>query len=109
MHGDWLRSGVLQWTEASGYVALTAGEYCAEGVTSPKVAVADWMTCAGHKSNILSGKYTHIVVAPIKSKEGKTYSTQVFARPFEAKNLIHDQCRGHCLAVQLSSPRRRRG
>ena len=84
-------------------MALTAGENCAEGATSPKEVLADWMTSAGHKSNILSDKYAHLSVAQGKSKEGKTYSTQVFAKPFEAKNLILDQCRGHCLAVQLSS------
>lgn len=68
-----------------GYRAMTAGENCAEGASSPKEAVADWMTSEGHKSNILSNKYTHLGVAQGKSKEGKTYSTQVFAKPFEDK------------------------
>ena len=69
--------------KATGYIAMAAGENCAEGAASPKEAVADWMTSEFHKSNILSDKYTHIGVAQGKSKEGKTYSTQVFAKPFE--------------------------
>ena len=73
-------------------MALTAGENCAEGATSPKEAVSDWMTSAGHKSNILSDKYTYLGVAQGKSKAGKAYSTQVFAKPFEAnKPMTYDQ------------------
>jgi uncharacterized protein YkwD len=71
--------------EAVGYMAMAAGENCAEGTASPKEAVADWMTSEFHKSNILSDKYTRIGVSQGKSKEGKTYSTQVFAEPFEDK------------------------
>lgn len=75
----------------SGYMAMAAGENCAEGAASPKEAVADWMTSEFHKSNILSDKYTHLGVAQGKSKEGKTYSTQVFAKPFETqKPMISD-------------------
>lgn len=66
-------------------MAMAAGENCAEGAASPKEAVADWMTSEGHKSNILNDKYTHLGVAQGKSKEGKMYSTQVFAKPFEDK------------------------
>ena len=57
--------------KATGYMALAAGENCAEGAASPKEAVADWMTSEGHKSNILSDKYTHIGVAQGKIKRAR--------------------------------------
>ena len=71
-----------QRMEEAKYSASRAGENVAEGQRTPAEAMADWMQSPGHKSNILQADYTQVGVASAKSKSGKHYWTQIFAKPF---------------------------
>jgi uncharacterized protein YkwD len=73
-----------QRMERAKYQASRAGENVAEGQRTPDEAVADWLASPGHKGNILHSDYTCVGVGLAKSKAGKWYWTQVFAKPFPA-------------------------
>src|SRR5215207_2656450 len=64
-----------------GYQYRAVGENVAEGYTSGAALMAGWMTSAPHRSNILSARYTETGVGTARSKTGRTYHAQVFARP----------------------------
>ena len=64
-----------------GYTATTAGENIAEGYTSGAALVAGWMMSPTHRANILSPKYTETGIGTARSKSGRTYHAQLFARP----------------------------
>ncbi len=68
--------------QETGYRFPSCGENCAEGASTPREAVSDWMSSPGHSANILSKQYTHIGVAVSTSPSGRRYFTQVFASPF---------------------------
>ncbi|MEO8562768.1 MAG: CAP domain-containing protein [bacterium] len=62
------------------YTSSASGENIAEGYTSGAALVAGWMTSTTHKANILSARYTETGVGSARSKAGRTYHAQVFAR-----------------------------
>jgi uncharacterized protein YkwD len=64
-----------------GYQYRAVGENVAEGYTSGAALMAGWMTSAPHRANILSARYTETGVGMARSKSGRTYHAQVFARP----------------------------
>ena len=64
-----------------GYAYRNVGENVAEGYTSGAALMAGWMTSAPHRANILSARYTETGVGMARSKTGRTYHAQVFARP----------------------------
>jgi uncharacterized protein YkwD len=64
-----------------GYAYRNVGENVAEGYTSGAALMAGWMTSAPHRANILSSRYTETGVGTARSKTGRTYHAQVFARP----------------------------
>jgi uncharacterized protein YkwD len=64
-----------------GYQYRSVGENVAEGYTSGAALMAGWMTSAPHRANILSARYTETGVGMARSKSGRTYHAQVFARP----------------------------
>jgi uncharacterized protein YkwD len=64
-----------------GYQYRAVGENVAEGYTSGAALMAGWMTSAPHRANILSARYTETGVGMARSKNGRTYHAQVFARP----------------------------
>lgn len=64
-----------------GYQYRTVGENVAEGYTSGAALMAGWMTSAPHRANILSARFTETGVGMARSKNGRTYHAQVFARP----------------------------
>ena len=64
-----------------GYNWRAIGENVAEGYTSGAALMAGWMTSAPHRANVLSAKYTETGVGMARSKSGRTYHAQVFARP----------------------------
>ncbi|HEU4721808.1 MAG TPA: CAP domain-containing protein [Gemmatimonadaceae bacterium] len=64
-----------------GYTYRAVGENVAEGYTSGAALMAGWMTSTAHRSNILSARYTETGVGMARSKSGRTYHAQVFARP----------------------------
>jgi uncharacterized protein YkwD len=64
-----------------GYAARSSGENVAEGYTSGAALMAAWMTSTAHPSNLHSARYTETGVGMARSKSGRTYSAQVFARP----------------------------
>ena len=66
---------------AVGYTSKAAGENIAEGYTSGAALLAGWMTSAAHKANILSAKYTETGIGTARSKSGRSYHAQLFARP----------------------------
>jgi uncharacterized protein YkwD len=43
--------------------------------------MAGWMMSAPHRANILSARYTETGAGMARSKNGRTYTAQVFARP----------------------------
>jgi len=63
------------------YAYRNVGENVAEGYTSGAALMAGWMTSAPHRANILSARYTETGVGMARSKSGRTYHVQVFARP----------------------------
>ena len=64
-----------------GYQYRAVGENVAEGYTSGAALMAGWMTSAPHRANILSARFTETGVGMARSKSGRTYHAQVFARP----------------------------
>ena len=64
-----------------GYQYRAVGENVAEGYTSGAALMAGWMTSAPHRANVLSARFTETGVGMARSKTGRTYHTQVFARP----------------------------
>jgi uncharacterized protein YkwD len=64
-----------------GYQYRTVGENVAEGYTSGAALMAGWMTSAPHRANVLSARFTETGVGMARSKSGRTYHAQVFARP----------------------------
>jgi uncharacterized protein YkwD len=64
-----------------GYTYRAVGENVAEGYTSGAALMAGWMTSTPHRANILSARYTETGVGMARSKTGRTYHAQVFARP----------------------------
>ena len=64
-----------------GYQYRAVGENVAEGYTSGAALMAGWMTSAPHRANILSARFTETGVGMARSKTGRTYTAQVFARP----------------------------
>jgi uncharacterized protein YkwD len=64
-----------------GYAYRSVGENVAEGYTSGAALMAGWMTSAPHRANILSTRYSETGVGMARSKSGRTYTAQVFARP----------------------------
>jgi uncharacterized protein YkwD len=64
-----------------GYQYRSVGENVAEGYTSGAALMAGWMTSAPHRANVLSARYTETGVGMARSKTGRTYTAQVFARP----------------------------
>ena len=64
-----------------GYAWRSIAENVAEGYTSGAALMAGWMTSAPHRANVLSVKYTETGVGMARSKSGRTYHAQVFARP----------------------------
>ena len=64
-----------------GYAYRNVGENVAEGYTSGAALMAGWMTSAPHRANILSARYTETGVGMARSRTGRTYHAQVFARP----------------------------
>ena len=64
-----------------GYQYRAVGENVAEGYTSGAALMAGWMTSTAHRANILSVRYTETGVGMARSKSGRTYTAQVFARP----------------------------
>lgn len=64
-----------------GYQYRSVGENVAEGYTSGAALMAGWMTSPPHRSNILSARYTETGAGMARSKTGRTYTAQVFARP----------------------------
>ncbi|MFL5617133.1 MAG: CAP domain-containing protein [Gemmatimonadaceae bacterium] len=64
-----------------GYQYRSVGENVAEGYTSGAALMAGWMTSPPHRANILSARYTETGVGMARSKNGRTYTAQVFARP----------------------------
>ena len=64
-----------------GYAFRNVGENVAEGYTSGAALMAGWMTSSPHRANILSARYTETGVGMARSKTGRTYHAQVFARP----------------------------
>ena len=67
-----------------GYTYRSVGENVAEGYTSGAALMAGWMTSAPHRANILSARYTETGAGMARSKSGRTYTAQVFARPRSA-------------------------
>jgi uncharacterized protein YkwD len=67
-----------------GYQYRSVGENVAEGYTSGAALMAGWMTSAPHRANILSARYTETGAGMARSKSGRTYTAQVFARPRSA-------------------------
>jgi len=67
-----------------GYAYRSVGENVAEGYTSGAALMAGWMTSAPHRANLLSARYTETGVGMARSKTGRTYTAQVFARPRSA-------------------------
>ena len=64
-----------------GYQYRSVGENVAEGYTSGAALMAGWMMSAPHRANILSARYTETGAGMARSKSGRTYTAQVFARP----------------------------
>ena len=64
-----------------GYGYRNVGENVAEGYTSGAALMAGWMTSAPHRANVLSARYTETGVGMARSRTGRTYHAQVFARP----------------------------
>ena len=64
-----------------GYQYRAVGENVAEGYTSGAALMAGWMTSPAHRANILSARYTETGAGMARSKNGRTYTAQVFARP----------------------------
>ena len=64
-----------------GYAYRNVGENVAEGYTSGAALMAGWMTSAPHRANVLSARYTETGVGMARSRTGRTYHAQVFARP----------------------------
>lgn len=64
-----------------GYQYRAVGENVAEGYTSGAALMAGWMTSAPHRANILAARFTETGVGMARSKTGRTYTAQVFARP----------------------------
>ena len=64
-----------------GYEYRAVGENVAEGFTSGAALMAGWMTSAPHRANVLSARYTETGVGMARSRSGRTYHAQVFARP----------------------------
>jgi uncharacterized protein YkwD len=65
----------------AGYQYRAVGENVAEGYTSGAALMAGWMTSPAHRANILSARYTETGAGMARSKTGRTYTAQVFARP----------------------------
>jgi len=53
-------------------------ENIAMGQQSSREAVADWMTSAGHRANILNGRHRRIGVAAYRTREGTIFWCQQF-------------------------------
>lgn len=71
--------------DAAKYAASRAGENVAAGQRNPAETVRDWMQSPGHKANILQTDYTHFGLGLATSKSGKTYWTQIFAKPMSVE------------------------
>lgn len=67
--------------DQANYHALRAGENIGAGQRNPAEAVDDWMQSPGHKANIIQADYSRIGIGMATSKSGKTYWTQIFAKP----------------------------
>lgn len=65
----------------SEYRSTAAGENVAEGQVDAAEAVQDWMNSPGHRKNIMTGQYSQIGVAVSRSRSGRRFYTQIFARP----------------------------
>ena len=56
----------------------SAAENIASGYSTPCAVVKGWMESDGHRSNMLSSKYTHMAVGRTQSDSGKNYWCQLF-------------------------------
>lgn len=61
-----------------GVSYMGAGENIAWGQKSPEEVMQSWMNSAGHRANILNGKFTKIGVGHYRNSNGTSYWTQLF-------------------------------
>src|SRR5262249_39761300 len=76
--------GTKQRLDEAGYKRSTSAENVGwdEGEEDPAgVMVETWLESPGHEKNIANKDLTHTGVGAAKSKSGKWYFVQVFARP----------------------------
>jgi hypothetical protein len=68
----------------AGYKFGEIGENVAFGQKDAAAALDSWMHSAGHRANILNGRFTEIGVGIARDADGRPYYTQVFAAPLSA-------------------------
>lgn len=64
----------------SGISYSRAGENIAAGQQTPEAVMKSWMNSPGHRSNILSGDYTHVGIGTYKGGSYGYYHTQIFIK-----------------------------
>jgi uncharacterized protein YkwD len=67
---------------AAGYRWRAYAENIAYGQSGPEAVTESWMTSAGHRANMLNGKYTELGTGYAVDKRGHPYFVQVFGKPF---------------------------
>jgi uncharacterized protein YkwD len=60
------------------HTAANVAENIAKGQRHSGEAVADWMNSAGHRANILNGRYRRIGAAAYRTPDGTIYWCQQF-------------------------------
>ncbi len=58
------------------------GENLAAGQKTLEAAIADWLTSPGHRSTLLSGKFTEFGLAAARSRSGRIYWAMIAGGPF---------------------------
>jgi uncharacterized protein YkwD len=72
-----------QRVTAAGYLGAV-GENVAKGYTSLPGAIEGWMNSSGHRSTLLSHKFTEFGLAAVRSPSGKLYWAMIAGGSFEA-------------------------
>jgi uncharacterized protein YkwD len=72
-----------QRVKESGYEYATVSENIARGEETPAEMMKLLMESPVHRKNILGPRFTEIGIGQFRAKDGRVYTTQVFAKPLE--------------------------
>ncbi|MET3926605.1 CAP domain-containing protein [Devosia sp. 2618] len=72
-----------QRVTTAGYLGAV-GENVAKGYTNLQGAIEGWMNSSGHRSTLLSSKFTEFGLASARASSGKVYWTMIAGGSFDA-------------------------